>query len=50
MTLSCGWIVAEGVLQATIDGLQQEQDFRREVNPEVAAQVRGRRKGKERTC
>ena len=29
----------EGVLQATIDGLQAEQDFRRAHAPEVAAQV-----------
>ena len=29
----------EGVLQATIDGLQAEQDYRREKAPEVAAQV-----------
>ena len=30
----------EGVFQATIDGLQAEQDFRREHAPEVAAKVR----------
>lgn len=29
----------EGVLQATVDGLQAEQDYRREKAPEVAAQV-----------
>jgi zinc finger protein len=29
----------EGVLQATVEGLQAEQDFRREHAPEVAAQV-----------
>jgi len=29
----------EGVFQAVIDGLQAEQDYRREVAPEVAEKV-----------